>query len=125
MDDGAGGVFVPLTGFTVNSLASTHTVSTGIIEGATYRVRFRALNDYGWGPYSDTVSLLAAQEPSKPKSAPVILWTSDTQISLQLDLDVENGGAPITSYELEINAGGENNDVYRTVTSYPGTPGSL
>ena len=54
----------------------------------------------------------------------MILSTTDTDIVVLLDLDIENGGAPITAYELEINAGGENNDVYSAVATYPGIPGS-
>jgi len=125
MDDGAGGAFSVLTGYSVdyyyNSLATSHLVATNLTVGATYRVRYRARNAYGWGEYSDTASLLAAEEPSKPSAAPVILSKNDTDIAVLLDLDIGNGGAPLSVYHLEINAGGEGNDVYRNLTSYNGT----
>jgi len=48
----------------------------------------------------------------------VIVSTSDTQISISLDLDIGNGGATITSYALEMNAGGLADDVFHEVTTY-------
>lgn len=60
MDDGAGGDFQPLTGLAAPSLATSHLVATGISEGKLYRVRYRAMNAYGWGPYSEIASILAA-----------------------------------------------------------------
>ena len=59
-----------------------------------------------------------AQPPDKPTSAPSVVSTSDTEISISLDLGIANGGAPISSYTLEINAGGLSNDVFREVTTY-------
>jgi hypothetical protein len=42
MDDGLGGLFTVLTGYTTSSLATTHLINTGIIQGRTYRTRYRA-----------------------------------------------------------------------------------
>jgi hypothetical protein len=36
-------------------------------------------------------------------------------------LDVANGGATVTRYDLEVNAGGKTNDVYTVLASYDGT----
>jgi hypothetical protein len=123
IDDGLGGAFSALTGYTTDSLATSHLVMTGITKGLSYRIRYRAKNAYGWSDYSDVATVLAAQAPAKPSSAPSIVSTSDTEIQVRLDLDVENGGSPINKYRLEINAGGLSNDVFTEVTSYSGAPG--
>jgi titin len=123
MDDGEGGAFVALTGLAVPSLATTQLITTGVSEGETYRLRYRARNAYGWGAYSATVGILAAQAPGRPPSAPSILSVSDTEIQVQLDLAIANGGAPLTAHVLEINAGGLTDDEYAEVTSYDSAAG--
>jgi len=121
IDDGEGGAFVALTGLAVPSLATSQLITTGVREGVTYRVRYRARNAYGWGPYSVTAAILAAQAPAQPPTAPGVVSVSDTDIQVRLDLGVANGGAPITAYSLEINEGGLLNDVFSEVASYDGT----
>lgn len=118
IDDGLGGDFSALTGGTVASLATSHLLTSGVSQGLSYRLRYRAQNSYGWSPYSSTASILAAQPPDQPSAAPVIVSTSDTQINIELDLDIGNGGATISGYTLEINAGGLSDDVFSAVTSY-------
>ena len=58
MDNGTS--FVPLIGFLTNSMVTTLTVTQNIIKGNTYRFRYRAMNQYGWGPYSDVAYITAA-----------------------------------------------------------------
>lgn len=41
-------------------MLTTVSVTQGIRKGETYRFRYRALNKYGWGPYSDVSYILAA-----------------------------------------------------------------
>jgi hypothetical protein len=60
IDDGVGGDFYALTGSTVASLATSHLLSTGISQGLTYRLRYRAHNDYGWSEYSSIATILVA-----------------------------------------------------------------
>lgn len=80
MDDGAGGELAAITGLEVASLATSQLITTGIRQGATYRVRYRARNAYGWGPYSATAAILAAQAPERPPAAPQVLAVSDTAL---------------------------------------------
>lgn len=117
IDDGLGGEFVVETGLTTASLATSHLLATRIVQGRTYRVRYRAWNAYGWSPYSETAGILAAQTPDQPSAAPVIEATSDTEIQVRLDLNVGNGGSPITEWSLEINAGGQSNDVFQVIST--------
>jgi len=74
------------------------------------------LNKYGWSEYSDTSYILAAQVPSKPK-IPVFKEATVTTIKIDLELNINNGGTPITLYELEINDG-TLNGAFTPVTSY-------
>ena len=78
IDDGLGGPFQALTGFPVLSLATSEFIYSGINKGKTYRLRYRAHNTYGWGPYSVTSQVLASQKPSMPVNAPTILSTTDS-----------------------------------------------
>lgn len=41
-------------------------ISTEVISGVYYRFRYRALNEVGFGPYSDFGYILTASVPDKP-----------------------------------------------------------
>ena len=98
MDDGKGGSYSILNGYYTNSMATSYTV-TGIVKSRTYRFRYRAYNMYGWGPYSLTGYLLAAQLPGTP-DAPTFVSATETGIVMSLNLAVDNGGATISSYVI-------------------------
>ena len=69
-DVGSGGVtWIREVGFLSNSLATTHTVTDNIIIGHEYQFRLRAKNVWGWGAYSEVVTIKAARVPSQ-MSAP-------------------------------------------------------
>jgi hypothetical protein len=57
------GVWTSLIGGSYNSLISTFIV-TGLTPGQTYNFRYRALNAFGWGYYSDNSTIKAATAPS-------------------------------------------------------------
>lgn len=114
---GTTGSFVPLIGSTVNSLATQITIQQGIVKGKSYRFRYRALNKYGWGEYSEIATVIAGQAPSKP-AAPQFDSATNTEINLVLNLLVDNGGLPITSYTLEIKNENDPLDVFNPVASY-------
>ena len=64
-DSGSGGVtWTELAGFTVRTLATTFTVSSGLTPGAGYLFRLKAENLYGWGPYSTETTIYAAGLPA-------------------------------------------------------------
>ena len=54
---------------------------------------------YGFSVYSNTVSILAAQEPAQPV-APVTTWTPDDVVITWTAPD--NGGSPLTGYIVTI-----------------------
>lgn len=60
-DDGAGGDFIVLVGEGIDGaeeyLKLSYTAYEGIVEGVTYRYRYRGKNAAGWGPYSPVTHL--------------------------------------------------------------------
>lgn len=117
--DYGNGIFVPLTGYLVDSLATKYTIANGsIVKGNHYSVRYRARNAYGWGAYSAEASLLVAQVPNRPSSAPEFVSSTDTQLIVSLDLNVGNGGAAISEYVLQISS--DNGVTYSDISSYDG-----
>jgi hypothetical protein len=66
-----------------------------------YSFQIRAKNKYGWGPFSDTVTILAADEPD----APLVITGSQfgTSSRLSWSLPVEHGSSVI-AYEITIQA---------------------
>ena len=96
-DSTGSGNWITLGGSSPSSLITMYTV-TGLTNGQSYYARYRAQNIQGWGPYSDSSSLLVAEVPAKISPAATtansgtditIIWTQPT-----------NGGSTITSYAV-------------------------
>jgi hypothetical protein len=64
IDDGAGGAFVEVDGFTSPYTLNSITITDQITSGLTYTLRYRAHNIHGWGDFSNEVEILAATIPS-------------------------------------------------------------
>ena len=65
VDDGLGGPFASIQGGLAPSLLLAAKLNTGVVAGRYYRVRYRALNAIGPGPFSPTAYVLAAGPPEK------------------------------------------------------------
>lgn len=70
------------------------------MRGRTYRLRYRALNGVGWGPYSDVGTALAAQVPLRPAAPTLAAPPAGTSLTLGFKESEDDGGTPITSYQL-------------------------
>jgi len=103
MDDGLSGSFSDLYGALTDALHTSHTVSN-LTKGLTYGFRYRAKNVYGWGPFSPITYHLASGEPDAPP-APTFASATDNSISLTLQPTGNNGGSPVTGYELWMDTG--------------------
>lgn len=103
MDDGNGGNFQSMTGYTVPNLMPYYTANS-LTRGLTYRFRYRAKNVNGWGSLSNVISILAADAPEAPP-VPTLTSVSSTQIVLQLYPSTNNGGAVVSDYHLYRNTG--------------------
>ena len=72
-------------------------------RGTIYRLRYRASNGVGWGPYSPISSVLAAQPPEAPP-APKHYSSTSTAVTLDIFETEDDGGARVTSYELWLSS---------------------
>ena len=67
IDDGRAGEFSTVLGAELDAPAEmtleTHVRANNLIKGAVYRVRYRAINSIGNGPWSDLTYARVAQVP--------------------------------------------------------------
>jgi len=75
------------------------TLSDGIKQGASYRLRYRAKNFNGWGLLSEISYILAANKPAKPY-APIFVSSTVTSVTLRLLAPENKSGTPLTGFIL-------------------------
>jgi hypothetical protein len=92
-----GGSWAPLSGFTVRTLATTFTITTGLTPGAGYLFRLSAENVYGWGPTSAETTVYAAGLPAQPAQA--LLTNDGTDVVIAWAAPA-NSAAPIEAYAV-------------------------
>ena len=100
IDNGLGGPFVELQGFSANSLALQATKTLGVYPGLYYRFRYRAKNAIGWGEHSEISYVLSARTPDTPVPPTITLWM-DTNIRIVFYLPF-NGGSEISKAYIQI-----------------------
>lgn len=71
-----------------------------LLPGTMYRFRVRALNDGGYGPYSDVSEITTAAGPPGQCGAPGISFTPDGCVLVSWE-SPESSGADISEYRLE------------------------
>lgn len=116
----SGNEWFDIVGLDPNVIASTYTVSTGVVEGAAYGFRVRAKNIYGWGPNSIVTTVMAAREPATP-DAPVTSIDADTGgLTISWTAPPARGSA-IEEYRIEILVAGSNPEVWQATSACDGT----
>ena len=119
-DNGEGGEFTAI--YDQESVLATSYLDTGLINGLTYRYKWRARNINGWSKFSDVGYLVAADVPGQPP-APSLTSVDDTQISISLSSPSDTGGDKITNYEL-FHDGGDINTAFTSLGSFSGSTGT-
>ena len=85
-----------MLGYPSDEVALAVTVTESVSEGETYRFEYRAKNDHGWGPWSDTLHLIAATVPNTAN--PVIISNEGTDIRISWTEPAYNGGNPLRGF---------------------------
>lgn len=113
-DEGtSGATWSTVLGYSPYTTTSTYTITGDrVISGRMYKFRYRAANIHGWGPYSDTLNLLAASIPTRLNQVVVNLVGTQVQISW---IPLNSNGAQITQYKIELKAV---DNSYQELTSY-------
>ncbi|KAG8445180.1 hypothetical protein GDO86_010087 [Hymenochirus boettgeri] len=75
-------------------------VISNLLPGTTYSFRVRALNDGGYGPYSDDTDVTTAAGPPAQCKAPILTFLSDTSVLINWE-SPESNGADISEYVLQ------------------------
>jgi len=126
IDDGLNGDYA----FVIGGNRSANTLQTkvfltaedGLVSGLTYRVRFRAINEIGEGPWSNVAFVRAATLPLAPPS-PIVTAFDATTISLSLSRtpdDGGTGGGTAMRYNLHANEG-QDGSTFHNITAYDGS----
>ena len=64
----ASSTWLDLQGLSPTSTATSFLRTSGITGGLTYRFRVRARNKYGYGSFSDVISVVTALAPTAPST---------------------------------------------------------
>ena len=88
-----------------------------IAKGLTFAFKVRVYNRNGWSEFSDVSYIQVAERPSRPK-APKLVSASQMVMTLQFFKPEDNGGSPVTAYELYRNDGDSLTEPTIKVTSY-------
>ena len=100
-DEGLGTTQYALT----TQLAYSYTVtalSDGLTAGFPYKFRYRAMNKYGWGGYSEEASHIAAAIPDQASPVSTTIENSFAKIWWAPLTGVNDGGTAVLEYLVEI-----------------------
>jgi hypothetical protein len=100
------------------TLDSEVTITDNIIKGKQYRLRYRAINLIGNGPWSEITYVVASTFPKAPKK-PVYTFVDNTHVDLILTETQDDGGSKILAYHLYINEGFDGT-MFHQVSTYDG-----
>lgn len=88
-----------------------------IRRGLTFAFKVRVENENGWSEFSDITYIQTAEVPNRP-APPELVAASQTVMTLKFFKPENNGGSPVTQYELFINDGDPYSEPMTKVESY-------
>jgi hypothetical protein len=103
-DRGLGTNFYELVGgadayMSLEFVLNEATIFESLTPGHSYQFRYRALNKYGWGPFSDVASFKAAAIPLKADPVTTTIENLYVKIAWEKPNDMSS---PIEEYEIAI-----------------------
>jgi len=93
----APGVWVNIVGMPEAYLGLTYT-KAGLTAGTDYKFRVRASNSFGWGSFSDEVTIRADEVPAQ--ITPVITTADSIYCKIAWNVPSTDNGSPILEYRL-------------------------
>jgi len=94
--------WVELVGETSDYLSTSYAVSSGIVASDYYDFKVRAKNKWGWGEYSDVLTIMAAAPPSQIQSVTTAIDDATGGVTISWDLPASTNGSPITAYVIKV-----------------------
>lgn len=94
---GSSSSFISLSGEIPSSTTTTY-VKSGLIAGTSYDFIYRVKNIYGWGPFSNSISIKAATIPATPL-APTVTLSNGKDVLVSWTAP-DNGASTITGYKV-------------------------
>jgi len=103
-DRGLGSTFYELVGgaeayMSLEFVLNEATIFESLTPGHSYQFRYRALNKYGWGPFSDVASFKAAAIPLQADPVTTTIENLYVKIAWEKPNDMSS---PIEEYEIAI-----------------------
>lgn len=99
-DASKGTAWTDLTGVLADEVTLSFGVTTSIQVGKTYLFRYRAKNIHGWGPFSDSLKLIAARVPDA--AAAVVTSNEGTYVKISWTEPVYDGGTYLIGFRVII-----------------------
>jgi hypothetical protein len=93
--------WIDIIGWSPASLATAVSLTTSIVPGITYKFRVRAANIHGWGPWSTTTGIKAAQVPYQIATVSTSVEGSAGGVAIAW-LTPADGSDPLAEYKIEI-----------------------
>lgn len=88
-----------LVGGSAPYLGLSH-LEEGLTTGTDYKFRIRASNSFGWGPYSDVVTIRADEVPAQITA---VMTTADSIYArIGWSLPSTDNGSPVLEYKIQI-----------------------
>lgn len=102
IDDGLGGAFTEVVGYTTFFTDNQVVVNTDIQSGFAYRLKYRAHNVHGWGDSSPVVTILAATTPGQTGEPATTIEDSSIKISWTAPESTGGANVAISNYLVQV-----------------------
>ena len=99
-DSSKGETWTDLFGLATDEIVLSHGVTDSIQPGEIYQFQYRAKNVHGWGPFSDSLYLIAASVPDV--TDPVVTSNEGLSIRISWKEPGYDGGRPLHGFQILI-----------------------